>query len=172
MVLALGACGNSGAAPGATGTPIKPPAGATATPAAATVPTAPPVGATVDTCKLLTGAEVKAATGKNYGEGYPDPDLPGYCQWNTNGATVNQGDLITAYVQTVGLDFAKGQPGSVEVTVNGHAAAWNPKRGLGTMWVDIGGGRLFLLSFPRSEDLDASYQPIAQKLAEIAVGRL
>jgi hypothetical protein len=40
------------------------------------------------------------------------------------------------------------------------------------MWVDAGGGRLFVLSFPRSDDLDPSYLPIAQTLATTAVGRL
>jgi hypothetical protein len=173
-ILTFAACGNSGAAPGATATPIKPPAGATAAPTAATVPTSGPVGATIDVCKLLTGAEVKAATGKNYGEGYADADFPDNCSWNTDGATVNRGDLIGVSISSQDLAYLKatfGQ-GGVDATVNGHAAFWNPSQGLGSMWVDIGGGRLLVLSFPRSSDLDPSYTAIAQKLAEIAVARI
>ena len=62
--------------------------------------------------------------------------------------------------------------GGVAATVNGHAAFWNPLWGLQSMWVDIGGGNLLVLSFPRSSDLTAADQPIAQALAEAAVGRM
>jgi hypothetical protein len=60
----------------------------------------------------------------------------------------------------------------VDTTVAGHAAFWNPAQGLNSLWVDIGNGQLFVLSFPRSGDLDPSYKAIAESLATIAVSRM
>ena len=40
------------------------------------------------------------------------------------------------------------------------------------MWVDVGGGNLLIVSLPRSSDLTATDQAVAQKLAEIAVGHM
>jgi len=51
------------------------------------------------------------------------------------------------------------------------AAYWNGKEGLGSMWIDIG-GRILVVSFLRSRTLTAEEQGIAQKLADIAVGKM
>jgi len=128
----------------------------------------------VDVCSLLTPAELNAATGTDdYAAG--TLDSVGQCLWNTEGTVNNQGSLIVGYINPdVTLDFIKSTfgTGGVDATVNGHAAFYNPTQGLGSMWVDVGGGRVFVLSFPRSSDLNPSYTQIAQQLAEIAVGRI
>jgi hypothetical protein len=82
--------------------------------------------------------------------------------------------MIIVAVQTEPLSYVKSSfgTGGVDATVNGHAAFWNPTLGLGSMWVDIGGGNLLVISFPRSSDLTAADQAIAQALAEVAVGNL
>ena len=124
-------------------------------------------------CSLLTPDEINAATGKdNYAAGVEDS--VGGCLWNLDGLSANQGDLIVANIQTLDLSFVKSSFGSggSDATVNGLAAFWNPSAFLSSMWVDIGGGRLFVLSFPSSSDLAPSYTQIAQQLAEIAVGRI
>lgn len=176
-VLAIAACGSSGAPP-AGATPTRAPGiGAAATPtAAAPAPTTAPVGNTVDVCTLLTGAEVKAATGKNYGEGYASPNVANQCSWNTNGLTTNRGDVIGAYIDPQAYSFLHSvmgiQTGVIELTVGGHAAFYNPLEGYHALWVDIGGAGTFILGFSGSGDLDPSYQAIAVQLAEIAVGRI
>lgn len=174
-IVALAACGGTPAA--TTGTNTSPaPVGATPSPAGlptqAVVVTPAPVGGTVDTCSLLTAAEISAATGETYTAGTLDASAE--CLWNVQGETANTGSLIIGFVQTVDLGYVKSAfgAGGSDATVNGHAAFWNPTQGLDSMWVDIGEGRVFTLSFPRSETLDSSYLPIAQGLAEIAVGRL
>lgn len=170
-VLLVGACSNGGPAATTVTTRTPVPVGATTSPTQAAVATVP-VGGTVDTCSLLTAAEVSAATGKTYTAGTLDPSAE--CLWNIPGETANTGSLIIGYVQTVDLGYVKqafGAGGS-DATVGGHAAFWNPTQGLQSMWVDIGGGRVFVLSFPRSADLDSSYLPIAQALATTAVGRI
>ncbi len=183
-IVAVAACSGSGGATDAgAGTaaaaPTAAPGGgttATAAPTDAAKPTgaaaatpAPPAGA-VDVCGLLTAADLKSATGKEYGEGVADP--VGGCAWNVGTSGVNQGDLVYAITQDQTLDFIKGAfLGGSDVTVNGHAGYWHPGVGLGSMWVDIG-GRVFVLSFPRSEELTAEDQAAAQKLSEIAVGKM
>jgi hypothetical protein len=54
------------------------------------------------------------------------------------------------------------------VTVSGHAGYWNPAQGLQSIWVDVG-GRLLVLSF---DPVGPETQAIAQKLAEIAIGKM
>jgi len=173
-LLSIAACG--GGAPAPTG------AAATNAPSGTTSPTAappvgatsPPIGGTVDVCSLLTPAELNAATGRDdYAAGRLDS--AGQCLWNTEGTTVNEGDLIAGYINPdVTLDFIKSSfgAGGSDATVNGLAAFWNPSAFLASMWVDIGGGRVFVLSFPSSSDLAPSYTQLAQQLAEIAVGRI
>jgi len=156
-------------------------AGAAATATAApvqlgtTTPTAPTtVGSsgTGDVCSLLTTADLATATGKTYLAG--TLDAAGQCNWNTDASGANSGDLIVLAVQAEPLSFVTSSFGSggVAATVSGHAAFWNPTLGLQSMWVDIGGGNLLVLSFPRSTELTASDQTAAQALAEIAVGNL
>jgi hypothetical protein len=177
-IVAVAACSASGAATdaGAVATAAGPTAapggGTTATdaPTDAAVTTPAPAGDSIDVCGLLTAADLKTATGKDYGEGVADP--AGGCAWNVGTSGVNQGDLVYAITQPQSLDFIKSAfIGGSDVTVSGHAGYWHPGIGLGSMWVDIG-GRVFVLSFPRSAELTAEDQAAAQKLAEIAVGRM
>ena len=177
-IVAVAACSGSGAATdaGAASTAAGPTAapggGTTTTPAPtdAAVTTTAPAGGSLDVCGLLTAADLKSATGKEYGEGVADPQ--GGCAWNVGTSGVNQGDLVYAITQDQSLDFIKTAfTGGSDVTVDGHAGYWHPGVGLGSMWVDIG-GRVFVLSFPRSEELTAEDQAAAQKLSEIAVGKM
>lgn len=166
------ACGGPAPPPtvgtGPTQGPVATPAGQTSEPVG---PTNPPVG-TVDVCGLLTAAEISAATEQDYSEG--TVDSVGQCLWNTEGNTTNTGSLIVGYIQPQTLSFMKSTFGSggVDVTVGGHAAFYNPTQGLGTLWIDIGAGQLLSLSFPRSFDLNPSYQALALQLAEIALSRM
>ena len=140
---------------------------ATIAPGATIPPGATPAssGAAVGVCALLTPAEINAATGLTYLDG--TLDLAGQCEWNTNASGANSGDLIIAAIQTQDLAFTKSTfgTGGTDVTVAGHAGFYNPAQGLNSLWVDIGGGQLLILSFPRSGDLDPSYQAIAITLA-------
>ena len=172
----IAACGGSPTTPtvgpGATPAPVSTPAPnatPTAPPAAATNP---PVGGTVDICSLITNAELTAATGEEYV--HSELDEFGQCYWNTDDSGVNSGSLIVGTFQVQALSFIKSAfgAGGVDLTVGGRPAFWNPGGGIGSIWVDLGDGRLFTLSFPRSDDLDPSYQGIAQQLAEIAVTRM
>jgi hypothetical protein len=163
-IVAVAACSGSGAATNAGGgsTAAGPTAAAAATPA--------PPAAAIDVCGLLTAADLKSATGKEYGEGKADP--MGGCAWNVGTSGVNQGDLVYGITQDQTLDFIKGAfLGGSDVTVNGHPGYWHPGIGLGSMWVEVG-GRVFVLSFPRSEELTAEDKAAAQKLAEIAVAKM
>jgi hypothetical protein len=172
-IIAVAACSGSGAATNAPAGPTAAvPSDAAATPPTTEAPaaTAAASAAAVDVCGLLSPADLKSAIGKDYGAGVADAYAG--CAWNVGTSGVNQGDLVYGAIQDQRLDFIKSSfPGGVDATVSGHAAYWNPAQGLSSMWVDVG-GRLFILSFPRSEDLTAEYQAIAQKLAEIAVAKL
>ena len=183
-IAGLTACGGSTATPAGAGATTPATVAATAAATAATsaaattgaassaaATTAASQGPTAALCSLLTAAELKAATGKTYEAGVPD--TTGGCLWNVGKTQVNNGDLISAAIQETDLASIKGAfPGGADTTVAGHAGYWNGKQGLQTMWVDVGGGRLFLLTFPRSEDLGAADQAIAQALAELAVGKM
>ena len=176
------ACGGPAAAPTGSPAPTVGPVGtssAVATSSAAPSATAgasqpgatETAGQTAGVCALLDLADVSAATGKQYTDASDDGF--GQCLWNTT-ASGNTGDLIVGAVQAQQLAFIKSAfgAGGTDTTVSGHPAFWNPTEGLGSLWVDIGGGRLLVLSFPRSGELDASYKLLAQSLAETAVGNL
>jgi len=148
-------------------------AAATPGPAASSAASTPaPVTGTTDVCGLLTASDLDAATGKQYGP--VTNDSTGQCIWNTEGSSANTGDVIILYTQPLDLSFVKssfGQGGS-DATVAGHAAFWNPSQGLGSLWVDIGGGNLLIISQPKSDTLTSAEQQIAQQLAEKAVNNL
>jgi hypothetical protein len=186
--LFIASCGGTAAtptaAPRATTTPgaatstagtVVPTATAAPVQAGTTVPTAPTTEGSSgagDVCSLLTPADLATATGKTYLAGILD--AAGQCNWNTDASGANSGDLIIVAVQAEPLDFVKSSFGSggVDATVAGHPAFWNPTLGLQSMWVDVGGGNLLVLSFPRSTDLTAADQQAAQALAEVAVGNM
>lgn len=172
----IAACGGPAATigPGATSGPITtaaPNATPTPPPAAATNP---PVGGTIDVCSLLTPAELTAALGETYVAGVPNEF--GLCLWNIEGETGNTGSLVQAYIDPQAYSFLHSvmgiQTGVIELTVSGHAAFYNPLEFYNSLWVDIGGAGTFILGFPRSGDLDPSFQAIAVQLAEIALSRM
>jgi hypothetical protein len=144
-----------------------PAATATAAPAATPAASAPAAGA-IDVCSLISPADLKTATGKDYGAGVLDS--VGQCVWRVGGAKANNGEgQLVAFIQDQPLDaFKSAFPGGVDLTANGHAAYWNPGQGLQSIWVDLG-GRTLVLSF---DPVDADTQAIALKLAEIAVAKI
>jgi hypothetical protein len=184
-LVAVSACGGASATPAgqpATAAPATTGAGAsTAATAAAGDTAAPPspaatggavVGVPGDLCALLTGAEISSLTGKKYEAGVKDATI-GTCSWNVGKSSANSGDLIIAGTQAADLSLIKNTfPGGADTTVNGHAGYWNGKQGLGTMWVDLGAGQLLTLSFPRASDLGEVDRALAQRLAEIALGKM
>ena len=183
-LVALAACGGASATPAgqpasaapatsgaAATTAASAPAGDTAAPPSAAA-TSGGVGLPSDLCSLLTAAEISSLTGKKYEAGVADPTLA-TCSWNVGKSNVNSGDLIFAGTQAADLGLIKSTfPGGVDATVNGHAAYWNGKQGLGTMWVELSAGQLFTLGFPRSSDLGETDRALAQRLAEIALGKM
>lgn len=174
------------AACGASATPTTPPRAttnpATGTTAPASAPAVAPSAAVTsnpgstagagDLCSLLSPSDLKTATGKTYLAG--TLDAAGQCNWNTDASGANSGDLVILAVQAAPLSYIKSSFGSggSDATVAGHAAFWNPTLGLQSMWVDIGGGNVLVLSFPSSTELTAADQTAAQSLAEIAVGNM
>ncbi len=186
-IVAVAACGGAAATPVGQpigGTPSPAATGAAATPAGTTGASGAPataataaatggaaVGLPSDLCSLLTAAEVSTVMGKKYEAGVPD--AYGQCSWNVGKSSANSGDLIIVGSQAAELSLIKSTfPGGVDATVAGHAAYWNGKQGLGTMWVDLGGGKLFTLGFPRSVDLGETDRAAAQKLAELAFAKM
>jgi hypothetical protein len=174
-VLSVAACSGSAAAPSGAAGVTPGPTGATATTAApstaasaAAGASASPAGAEIAVCDLLTAADLKTATGADYGEGKLDDY--GQCTWRVGDAAVNTGDgQVVAAVQDASLDTIKGTfPGGVDVTVSGHAGYWNPTDGLQSIWVDLG-GRTLVMSF---DPVPPDGQTIAQGLAEIAIGNI
>jgi hypothetical protein len=123
-----------------------------------------------DICSLIPPAALSAATGKAYLPG--TVDISGQCEWNTNASGANSGDLIVAGLVTQDLGITKSMfaTGGEDVTVAGHPGFYNPGQGVNSLWVDVGGGQLFVLSFPRSGDLDPSFKAVALALATTAVG--
>lgn len=168
-MVAMAACGGATTAPTGGGIQIVTPApGATAAPAATPVGAATPVatvGGTVEACSLLTPADLNATLGGDYGAGMVD--LAGQCIWTTGDETV------VLFVQDIEFEFVKTTfIGGVDTTVSGHAAYWNPAQGLWSLWVDLGGSRTLVLTFPNAAALGPDDQAKAEKLAEIAISRL
>lgn len=183
-LVAVAACGGASATPAgqpASAAPATSGAGATTAASAVGDTAAPPsaaatsgaaIGLPSDLCSLLTAAEISSLTGKKYEAGVPDTTV-GTCSWNVGKSNVNSGDLIFAGTQAADLALIKNTfPGGVDATVNGHAGYWNGKQGLGTMWVELAPGQLFTLGFPRSSDLGETDRALAQRLAEIALGKM
>jgi hypothetical protein len=187
--IALAACSSPGApttgptisaAPTASGAPISTPTAsapvdATASPSSAPVDATatPPAGGTIDVCSLLSPEDLNAATGNEYLEGLLD-DF-GQCYWDGNQiGGGNAGETVIGAITAADLSTIKASfgDGGVDTTVDGHAAFFNPSQGLGSLWVDIGNGQLLVLSFPQSEDLDPSYQQIAEELAQAALDNM
>ena len=177
-IVVITACGGAAATPvgqPATAAPATSAAGAstasTAAPATAAATGGAAVGLPSDLCSVLTAAEVSTVMGKKYEAGVPDGY--GSCTWNVGKSSANSGDLIVAGSQAADLSLIKSTfPGGVDATVSGHVAYWNGKQGLGTMWVDMGGGKLFTIGLPRAGDLGETDRAVAQKLAELALAKM
>lgn len=173
VILAIAACGGSGATT-TTGSPTpiaSVDAGASTTPPPSeAVESATPAASAglVDTCALISTADLSSLTGADYGDGVLDQF--GQCTWRVGGATANNGDgQIVIAIQDASLDTIKNTfTGGTDQTVSGHAAYWNPAEGLQSMWVDIG-GRTLVLSF---DPVDENTLAAAQKVSEIAVSKL
>lgn len=181
VILIAAACGGSSAGSSGAGASAPVPPQATTTTVAPTVaPTTAPSDATtatmsasqpagaLDLCGLLSAADLKTVTGADYGDGVLDDY--GMCTWRVGGASVNNGDgQVVVAVQDVPLATFTGTfPGGVDMTVSGQAGYWNPDQGLQSIWVDIG-GRTLVISF---DPVGPDTQAIAQKLAEIAIGKI
>jgi hypothetical protein len=186
------ACGGTPGAPstGPTASPTSPASTASAGPVSTPTATAPvsetvspssppvdgtasPQTGTIDVCGLLSPEDLNAATGNDYLEGLLD-DF-GQCYWDGNQiGGANAGETVIGAITPADLTTIKAMfgDGGVDTTVDGHAAFFNPSEGLGSLWVDIGNGQLLVLSFPQSEDLDPSYQQIAEELAQAALDNL
>lgn len=173
---ALAACAGGTATPTGATTPtgpVTPTNAATAGQPAATdalgATTDPGGGGTIDTCSLLTAAELKTATGDDYGAGIADGY--GQCVYRVGGATANdgKGQIAVAIVES-SVSTLKGMfgTGGTDLTVAGKTAFWNPTEGLQTLWIDLG-GRSLALSFDPVTD---ATQGIAVKVGEIAVAGL
>lgn len=167
---AFAACGGGTGPTGATTTTSP---GATAglpgTTDTTTATTNPGGGGVIDTCALVTAAELKSATGADYGEGVADGY--GQCIYRVGGATANNGEgqIVIAVVDSP-VSTLKGMfgAGGIDLTIAGKTAFWNPTAGLQTLWVDLG-GRALALSFDPVTD---ATRAIAQKVAEVAVAGL
>ena len=175
-IFTMAACGGSSTTPSGVNAPSASPIGGstasqapTTTASAAAGSTPAPSAAAVATCDLFTVADLKTVTGADYGPGVPDS--VGQCIWRVGGAPANNGDgQIAAGISESTIDTVKSTfAGGVDVTVAGHAAYWNPAQGLQSIWIDIGGGRLLVLSL---DPVDADSQAVAQKLAVIAVAKM
>lgn len=173
-VIAIAACSGGPTTPtgattptsGAATTAAGAPTGAPAATAGAGQPTSPIAG--LHLCGLLTAAELKTATGADYGEGVDDGY--GQCIWRVGGATVNNGDgqIVAAFVQTPVSGLKGAFAGGVDLTIGGHTAYWNPLEGLATLWIDVPGGALAFSFDPVTDGTQA----IAEKVGALALAKL
>ena len=171
VALLIAACGSS-----TTSTAAAPPTAGSGTPTGAGTTIAPSGGGTTTTlapadaaaklCTLLSPADLKTATGSDYGAG--DPSSPGSCTWTVGTGSNHAGQVAVSFVAQQLSDVKSGMPGGVDVTVSGHTGYWQPESGAQTIWVDLG-GRLFALSL---DPVGPDTQAVAQKLAEIAIGKI
>ena len=81
-----------------------------------------------------------------------------------------KGQVVVA-IQYLSLGYVKssfGQGGS-DASVSGHGAFWNPTSGLQSLWVDIGGGAMLVLSF---DPVTNSTQAEAQAIATVIIDKM
>jgi Protein of unknown function (DUF3558) len=133
--------------------------------------TAAPTSRTADPCTLLTQADIKAATGVDYGPSVADGY--GHCQWFFGTSMVNEGKgAVTVSFASTGttLESIKAGPfaGGVDTTVSGHPAYWSPMDAGPGIWVDLGTSVLVVGIDP----VPAGGQAIAEHLAALAVAKL
>jgi hypothetical protein len=169
-MLLLAACGG-GAAPTSAGTSNATPGGGatSSAPAAAATAKGDTPARTVDACALISAADLKSATGRDFGSGILEY---GQCIWVSTDTRAQDYPMVVLFTGGPPLAMVKASfPGGADATVRGKAAYWNPTEGLQSIWVDVG-GRTLVLSFPKSSGLGPNDKAIAQKLAEIAVSKM
>jgi hypothetical protein len=167
VLFVVGACGG--------GTPTNAPATTTAggqPTAAGGQPTAPGGGPTTapgggtDSCSLLTLADIKSATGKDFPAG--TLDAGGTCNFELVTDTFNS-VTVSVLANTSFPDTRAAFPGGTDTTVSGHTAYWGPKDNLlEAIWVEVGADVLVVTIAPSPADAQA----ITKKLAEAAVARM
>ena len=142
-------------------------------PASAAAPT--PQASGTNVCALLTTQDLVNVTRKAYQSGV---HLSGdRCQWDGIPNTTivgGPGDLLIGELMTTDLATIKSTNGAggKDVAVSGDAAFLNPTEGVASIWVDVGDGRVLVLTFPQSGELDSSYETALIELAEKAVAKL
>ena len=172
-IFVVAACG-SGGAPASAPAATTAGGGPTTVPAATTAgggPTTAPAATHADPCTLLTQADIKTATGSDYGVGVPDSY--GHCRWFFGNSTVDEGKgMVAVYFAAAGttLDSVKsGTPSAgVDLTVSGHPAYWDGISFGPSIWVDLGTSILVVGLDP----LPLGGQAMVQRMAELAVARL
>ncbi|MEO5705117.1 MAG: hypothetical protein ABIZ52_05070 [Candidatus Limnocylindrales bacterium] len=166
-VIALAACTGPTTAPNPTqaSTATDAPPAATGVAGATTTPGG---GGATAPCSLFTQAELKTATGKDWGVGMDDGY--GQCVWHVGTATVNdgKGQIVATFVDQPLSALKSAFPGGADLNVGSLAAYWNPATGVQTFYIDQG-AKTLSLSF------DPIYQEILAdvlKLADVAVSKL
>lgn len=133
-------------------------------------PTTAPSRATADPCTLLTQADIRTATGSDYGVGVPDSY--GHCRWFFGTSTVDEGNgMVTVFFASAGTTLASvksGAAGGDDATVSGHPAYWDAVPFGPSMWVDLGTSVLAVGIDP----LPVGGKAMAQRLAELAVAKV
>jgi hypothetical protein len=123
----------------------------------------------VDPCKLLSAADLKTVTGVTYGDGVFDATY-NWCTWTVSEAN-GGGEVILAISDNAFAAVKGALTKGVDLTVSGHAAFWDPESGVMSMLVDLG-GKTLELSFPKENSDGPVDQAMAQKLAEIGIGKM
>jgi hypothetical protein len=171
VVLSAAACGGSGGSP--TTAPAATTAGGQPTAAGGGATTAPgggattaPVGGTSDACAALSLADIKAATGLDYGPGTPDGTDT--CAWEITTNTYS--NVTLAFDSSTAFSAIKpGFPGGTDLTVGGHPAYMGVAGNtLQSLWVDLGTSVLTIIVAPAPADAQA----VVKKLAEAAIAKL
>jgi len=125
-----------------------------------------PAGAASDPCTLLSAADLNTVTGAKYATGAYDATYK-WCEWIDK----DGGDVILAISDNPFATVKGTLTQGVDLTVSGHPAFWDPESGVRSMLVDLG-GKTLELSFPKASSDGDVDQTMAQKLAEIAVGKM
>jgi hypothetical protein len=157
----VAACGGSGGTP--TSAPPATTAGAGATTAANS--------GNPDPCTLLTRADIKTATGVDYGPSVADSY--GKCRWFAGTSTVDEGKgMVTVSFAPTGttLGSVKSGPfsGGDDTTVSGHPAYWTSYAAGPSIYVDLGTSVLVVGIDPPP----VGAKGMAERMAELALAKL
>jgi hypothetical protein len=171
VLLSAAACSGSGGSP--TSAPAATTSGSQPTAAGGAPTTAPggggttaPGGGTSDACAALSLAEIKTATGLDYGPGTPDGS--GGCSWEISTGTYS--NVTLAFDSSTAFSAIKPAfPGGTDLTVGGHPAYMGVAGNtLQSLWVDLGTSVLTIIIAPAPADAQA----VTRKLAELALAKM